>query len=73
MNRRVNLTNTRFNEVGATPLLLAAVTADAEYMKALVALGADPKATNNDGSTASWRRQASGRVRRARMRAPKKK
>ena len=52
MGRRVNLTNTRFNEQGATPLLIAAVTADAEYMKALVALGADPKATNNDGSTA---------------------
>jgi ankyrin repeat protein len=52
MGRRVNLTNTRFNEVGATPLLIAAVTADAEYMKALVALGADPLATNNDGSTA---------------------
>jgi ankyrin repeat protein len=52
MTRRVNLTNTRFNEVGATPLLIAAVTADAEYMKVLVALGADPKAVNNDGSTA---------------------
>jgi len=52
MTRRANLTNTRFNEVGATPFLLAAVTADAEYMKALVALGADPLATNNDGSTA---------------------
>ena len=52
MTRRANLTNTRFNEVGATPLLIAAVTADAEYMKALVELGADPKATNDDGSTA---------------------
>jgi len=52
MTRRANLTNTRFNEVGATPLLIAAVTADAEYMKALVELGADPKATNDDKSTA---------------------
>jgi ankyrin repeat protein len=52
MTRRVNLTNTRFNEQGATPYLLAAVTADAEYMKALVALGADPLLTNDDGSTA---------------------
>ena len=52
MTRRANLTNTRFNEVGATPFLLAAVTADAEYMKALVDLGADPLATNNDHSTA---------------------
>ena len=38
---RVNLTNTRFHEIGATPYLHAAMTADAEYMKALVALGAD--------------------------------
>ena len=52
MTRRANLTNTRFNEVGATPFLLAAVTADADYMKALVALGADPLATNDEGSTA---------------------
>lgn len=52
MTRRVNLTNTRFNELGATPYLVAAATADAEYMKALVALGADPLATNNEGSTA---------------------
>jgi ankyrin repeat protein len=52
MTRRVNLTNTRFNELGATPYLLAAGTADAEYMKELVALGADPLLTNDDGSTA---------------------
>ena len=52
MTRRVNLTNTRFNEVGATPYLMAAVTADAEFMSALVALGADPLAKNDDGSTA---------------------
>jgi ankyrin repeat protein len=52
MTRRVNLTNTRFNELGATPYLLAAVTADADYMKALVELGADPMLKNNEGSTA---------------------
>jgi uncharacterized protein len=52
MTRRVNLTNTRFNEQGATPYLMAAVTADADYMKALVELGADPLLKNNDGSTA---------------------
>ena len=52
MTRRSNLTNTRFNELGATPFLLAAVTADAELMKTLVALGADPLLTNNEGSTA---------------------
>ncbi len=52
MTRRVNLTNTRFNELGAPPFLMAAVAADAEYMKALVELGADPLLTNNDGTTA---------------------
>src|SRR5262245_14904056 len=52
MARRSNLTNTRLNEVGATPFLLAAQTADAELMKALVALGADPFIPNVDNSTA---------------------
>jgi ankyrin repeat protein len=52
MTRRVNLTNTRFHEIDATPYLLAAMTADAEYMKVLVELGADPKLTNAEGSTA---------------------
>lgn len=52
MTKRPNLTNTRFNELGATPFLLAAVTADAELMKTLAELGADPLLTNNEGSTA---------------------
>ena len=52
ITRRVNLTNTRFHDIGATPYLLAAVTADAEYMKALVALGADPSLKNAENSTA---------------------
>jgi ankyrin repeat protein len=52
MSKRSNLTNTRLNEVGATPFLLAAQTADAELMKALVALGADPFIPNLDNSTA---------------------
>ena len=39
MTRRDNLTNTRFNEIGATPFLLAAVTADAELMKGYVEAG----------------------------------
>jgi uncharacterized protein len=51
MTRRVNLTNTRLNELGATAYLVAAMTADADYMKALVELGADPLLTNNEGST----------------------
>lgn len=52
MTRRVNLTNTRWREQGSTPYLLAAVTADAELMKTFVALGADPLAKNDEGSTA---------------------
>jgi uncharacterized protein len=52
ITRRVNLTNTRFHDIGATPYLQAAMTADAEYMKALVALGADPSLKNAEGSTA---------------------
>ena len=51
MTRRVNLNNTRANELGATPFFLAALTADAELMKTLVALGADPKLTNVENST----------------------
>jgi ankyrin repeat protein len=52
MTRRANLTNTRWNELGTTPFLLAAVTADAELMKTFVSLGADPLVKNNEGSTA---------------------
>ena len=52
MTRRVNLNNTRMNEIGATPFLLAAVTADAELLTALSALGADPSLVNVENSTA---------------------
>jgi ankyrin repeat protein len=52
MTKRANLTNTRFSEIGATPFLLAAVTADAELMRTLAELGADPLAKNNEGTTA---------------------
>jgi len=52
MTRKANLTNTRWSEIGSTPFLLAAVTADAELMKTLAELGADPLATNDEGSTA---------------------
>ena len=51
MTKKVNLNNTRLNEIGATPFLLAALTADAELMKALAAWGADPSLTNVDKST----------------------
>jgi uncharacterized protein len=52
MTRRVNLNNTRMNEIGATPFLLAALTADAQLMTTLAALGANPSLTNVENSTA---------------------
>ena len=51
MTKTPSLNNTRANELGATPLFLAAVTADAELIKTLVKLGADPAITNVDHST----------------------
>jgi uncharacterized protein len=51
MTKRANLTNTRLKEIGATPFLLAAQTADAELMRTLAALGADPFLPNVDHST----------------------
>jgi len=51
MARRANLANTRLNEVGATPFMMAALTADAELMRELATLGADPFITNVDNST----------------------
>jgi ankyrin repeat protein len=51
MTKKANLNNTRLNEIGATPFMLAALTADAELMKTLAALGADPLMTNVDNST----------------------
>jgi uncharacterized protein len=51
MTRRVNLNNTRMNEIGATPFLLAALTADAELLTVLSTLGADPSLPNVENST----------------------
>jgi ankyrin repeat protein len=51
MTKRANLSNTRLNEIGATPFLLAALTADAELMRTLAALGADPFVPTVDYST----------------------
>lgn len=39
------------NTIGATPFLMAARCADAEYMRVLAELGADPKMPNMNGST----------------------
>ena len=56
INARVNTRPpagiTRLNFIGGTPFLLAARTADAEYMELLAAQGADPFLTNEDNSTA---------------------
>lgn len=51
MTKRVNLNNTRLDEEGATPFLLASLTADAELMQVLIDLGADPSITNDEEST----------------------
>jgi ankyrin repeat protein len=50
MTRKANLNNTRLNEIGATPFLLAALTADAELMRTLASLGANPSIPNADNS-----------------------
>lgn len=50
MTKKANLNNTRLNEIGATPFMLAANTADAELMKTLVSLGADPLLPNADNT-----------------------
>ncbi|MDA1276534.1 MAG: ankyrin repeat domain-containing protein [Verrucomicrobia bacterium] len=41
----------QFNQLGATPFLMAASTADVAYMKLLVKLGADPLLGNADNCT----------------------
>ena len=51
MTKKANLNNTRANELGATPFFLAALTADAELIKTLALLGADPQLTNVENST----------------------
>jgi ankyrin repeat protein len=51
VTKRPNVGVTRLNMIGGTPFLLAARTADADLMRLLVELGADPLATNEDGTT----------------------
>ena len=51
MTKKANLNNTRLNEIGATPFMLAANTCDAELMRTLAALGADPLLANADNTT----------------------
>ena len=51
MTKKVSVGLTSLNTMGATPFFLAARTADAELMRTLAALGADPLLTNADNST----------------------
>ena len=51
MTERRNLNVTRHHEVGSTPFMLAALVADAELMRMLTELGADPLAKNDEFST----------------------
>jgi ankyrin repeat protein len=52
MTKNINIGNTRLNRLGATPLFLAAHTADLELMKTLVEFGADPAIPNSENTTA---------------------
>jgi ankyrin repeat protein len=51
VTRRPPVGVTSLNMIGATPFLLAARTADADLMRLLASLGADPRLPNADGST----------------------
>jgi ankyrin repeat protein len=51
VTKRPNMGVTTLNSIGATPFLLAARTADVPLMKLLAELGANPRLTNEDGST----------------------
>jgi ankyrin repeat protein len=56
------VTGTRFKFPGATPFILAALGGNVSIMRALVAAGADPKATTDDGTTALMTAAGFGRV-----------
>src|SRR5438552_13696552 len=51
MTKKVSVGLTSLNAMGATPFFLAARTADAELMRLLAALGAEPLLPNADHST----------------------
>jgi ankyrin repeat protein len=52
MTKKVNVGLTSLNTAGATPFVLAARTGDAELMRFLAKLGADPNIATNDGANA---------------------
>jgi uncharacterized protein len=51
MTKKVGVGLTAINTIGATPFFLAARTADAELIRFLAKLGADPKINNRENST----------------------
>ena len=51
MTKRVPFAMTAINVLGATPFFLAARGGDAELMRLLASLGADPNLTNSEGTT----------------------
>ena len=51
MTKKVNVGLTALNTLGATPFFLAARTADAEMMRFLAKLGADPLLPNDENTT----------------------
>ena len=51
VTRRPNVGTTAVNFIGATPFFMAARGGDAELMRVLVELGADPLLPNEDGTT----------------------
>lgn len=51
MTKRISIGMTGINTLGATPFFMAARSADAELMRLLSELGADPKINNADNST----------------------
>lgn len=51
MTRKVNMGLTSLNTLGATPFLMAAKSGDADLMRTLAELGADPKLPNADNAT----------------------
>jgi len=51
VTRKPNMGTTTLNAIGASPFLLAARTKDVELMRLLADLGADPRLSNEDGTT----------------------
>jgi ankyrin repeat protein len=51
ISKRPNAGSTDLNMIGASPFLMAARTADAELMRLLAELGADPLLPNDEGTT----------------------